>query len=571
MISNFEQTGIGETGVQVADPVAEAIIQVGLMGIPLADYIIRKNTYSGGVTLVAGGLSGDASILGSQIAARAITRSQRVLYLSTKQEQSSLTESMFSYLADWPHDNLEGGKLVFDEDSDPRIPYDANGDPEFTHRALPFMRRHEQYLDFHLCRDFKGKPLEILEEVLSTAEVPDCLILDELQIAGVVGPARKPVNQGRLAEDVMRRLARYAHENGIPVVVLCQQQPDDLTVTRKRVGTSQIADFPIAGNCCDVFIGISQLRAAANIEVEGSHSSAQYFHVHGWGGIELIPVTIDFSMQRISARDDDDVTEDMDLAMRAAMIARNSEYGAYTMFRRDVFKQLCALRIPKCINLYALCLLVTDRNKGDGYGTMSYGYDKLGMLLGIERRRVKELIGILVKAGLMVGEGKNGRAYKYRMVNYAASQDANEPGYLMLAYNLRDSKRSNLLGDPLLFRVWLGCLFTARFSRDTEFLERGQLMRNSYELAELLGDDPEDVDAAIARLVDEGRMEEVILDFANTSVLEVTNYEIYQNGWFYSKEFAAKMGHFCYAKPVPNACQTRAKWLPNPCQTHATI
>ncbi len=304
-------------------------------------------------------------MLGSQIAARAITRSQRVLYLSTTQEQASLTESMFSYAADWSHDSLEGGKLVFEETPSLRIPIDAIGDPEFTRRALPFSRRHDQYLDFHLIRDFKDKPLEVLEEVLSTAEVPECLILDELQINGVVGPSRSLVKQGPLAEAVMKRLARYACENGIPVVVLCQQSPDDLTVTRKRVTPKQIADFPIAGNCCDVFIGISQLRAAtAKIEEEGSHSTEQYFNVHGSGKPVLIPVTIDFGLQRFTAREAEDVTMDEDLAMRAAIMVMKSGIHGYTMFRRDVFKQLCGLGTPDCINVYALCLLVTDRKSG---------------------------------------------------------------------------------------------------------------------------------------------------------------------------------------------------------------
>ncbi len=144
------------------------------------------------------------------------------------------------------------------------------------------------------------------------------------------------------------------------------------------------------------------------------------------------------------------------------------------------------------------------------------------------------------------------------MVDYAASQDANEPGYLMLANNLRDTGRPNLLGNPLLFRVWLGCLFAARFSRDTDFLERGQLMRNPDLLAELLGDKPERVDAAIVDLLNEGRMEEVVLDFENTVVLDITNYEIYQNGELYNNDLAEKT--------IANDCQTRAKCMPNPCQ-----
>ncbi len=502
--------------------------------------------------LVAGGVCGDASILSAQIAARCIKDSQRVLFISCGQGDSrSLKESVFANLTGWPHDRIKYS-LSFDEGEGLLIPYDATRDPEFTRRALPFANRYARCMDFHFRPDFRDSPLVVLEEYLSGSEVPNCLIVDDVQISGI--------KVDGIATAVMKRLARYSSEKGIPVVVTCQQKPEAIAKTRKRVGTQQISDIYAVGNQCDVFIGISQLRSSeAVVATKGPHSSSQFLNVHGTDGTTKFPVSIDFDTQQFIAREEYDVTKDEELAMRAAMMVLDSDRNGYVMFRRDVFLRLCALEDPRCINVYAFCLLAASYERGRDYGTMFYGYDTIGDLLGIERRRVKKIIGLLVEANLMECLGKRKQTYHYRIVDYEASQNPNESGYFMLARNLLDPGRKGLLVDPLLLRVWLGCIYAAMFSADVDFLERGQLMRKPHELADLLGDKPGDVEWAIAELLETGRMEELFLDFTKTSVLEITNYEIYQYGQLYRKDLAAKMARSFDAKPVPNACQTNAK------------
>ena len=108
----------------------------------------------------------------------------------------------------------------------------------------------------------------------------------------------------------------------------------------------------------------------------------------------------------------------------------------------------------------------------------------------------------------------------------------------MLANNLRDESRKELLGDPVLFRTWLGLIYKAKFSPDGEDLVRGQLLPNITELAELLGDSYEDIDSAADALFGQDRIRLITIPFYNTKVLEISNYDLYQTGELYSRACA---------------------------------
>ena len=517
---------------------------LGLTGIPLVDLSLVDEMPHGGLVLVAGPTNVENTILASQIASRLVNISQSVLMVSTWASKQDVTERMMASATGWPHDELEGGRLHFVDTPTLQIPYDRTRSAEFTQLAIVFNKRMDKHLEFHLRLDFKSNPLAVLNEVLDSAAVPGCLMLNDLRIDGFVGGPGKlaKVDMPAEAASIMQRLAEYAHEHGIPVVVFCQQSHDALTSTRKRVRPSQIAEYPGIGKLCDVFIGISQVRSqAAKIQVDGSTSPAQYFNLQMKGHEDmLMPVAVNYDLQQYTAREETDIKQVVDLRRSAAEMVLSSKHHGFVLFRRAIFEKLCELNKPDCINVFAMCLLVAEKKKHQ-YGTMRYGKQKIGELLGIERHRVAVAINLLEKIKLLRWTGKkNGRAKIYEIISFKETQEPGIPGYFMLAHNLRDPQRKDLLGDPLLFRVWLGVIYRARYSPDDDMLERGQLHYNAYELAELLGDEVADIDSAIERLLARGSLKIVELEFYETQVLEITNYELYGEGESYTLKNARK-------------------------------
>lgn len=510
-----------------------------LTGIFEVDQALAAKVGSGGVILVCAGTGSGKSVLAGQIALNVASTGRKAVLISTELQKKELEERLLSSGTSWSYDSLCDSLRIEDFPGGLRIPFDGTSDPAFTHRALPLLRKLDKDLEIHDRRDFAASPLEVLGEILSSIQVPACLILDLLQFSG--GSRNQDgtwnlLNVPKIAGQAMASLADYARKHRIPVFVFCQQLPDSLTSTRKRVTHALISEFKSIYGICDVFIGISHLRSSTwRMDIDGNFALSQYFHIMGAGGNLLVPVTTDFKFQRFKSRDASDEQDD-DLQKRAAeMVLSHTKIPGFIQFRRDVFEELCGMRKRQCINVYALLLLVAEVN-----GDVKYGQQKIGKLLGLGRKPVCDAFKELEKKGLIRNtDRKRGRARIYSIVDFRKSQDCS-PGYFTLAKNLRDPERQALLADPVLFRTWLALIYKARFSMDAETLDRGQLLPYTIDIAEITGDNEEVTARAVSTLFEQGRVLELKPGSFGGQVWQIANYDLYQNGASYNRVQALK-------------------------------
>lgn len=506
--------------------------------IPLVAEALRPVLVDGALLLCVGSTGAGKSVFACQTAAELLSQGRRVRMISTELSKREVGERMVACHADWDYDLLKDGRFRMEEASGLIIPYDVSRSEAFTHRSLGFVRKLHAGFDFRSIPDFKRDTLGKMEEILA-GDVPDSLILDGLQIDGLSqgdggGHPRIPV--GEIAGEVIRTLRRYAHDNHIPVLVTCQKSPDPFDRGRKKVGAAHISDFPAIGELADGVIGISQLRATGKSAETGCYAPSQFLYVVTKEGETLVPVNANFSRQRFEERVADSATPDR--RNRAAAMRARSRYHGYVMFRRDVFERLCELRNPNCINVYALLLLLANRRPdSQEYGMVRYGRDKLAELSGLSDKQIRNAMTRLVKADLIrETKASIGRAKCREIVDFAESQDETKPGYFMLAYNLRDPGNEALLGNPEIFRAWLGLIHGARYSNDLDGRERGMLPSNLGEIAVKIGLEDSAMETILEGFVADGRIAEEELAFDEGMGFRIANYDLYQDGASYQAD-----------------------------------
>ena len=109
-------------------------------------------------------------------------------------------------------------------------------------------------------------------------------------------------------------------------------------------------------------------------------------------------------------------------------------------------------------------------------------------------------------------------------MDWRSDQNPRLNGYFKLFRNLRDGSRQSLVGDPVIFKVWLYLLSQARvFPDEAADLDPGEVLLKERFMSQYLQMPEVVVAHAVEALVARGS-----LSYVSKSKLELTNWFLYQ-------------------------------------------
>ena len=498
--------------------------------LPQLDAALGRHFGPGNLILFAGITGGGKTILAGQLTADLVSNDFKVLLISTEATGSEILKRMYAAVCEIPHtDIMDGKSLVVLPSVNLPIPDPAIYGETKAEKAMALVEKLKKSCAF--CNDIPGA----LEDAVVNFQrlhgrVPDVIIFDYLCYPEDTFEKRDEFAARKAVGDKTKLLKSIAVDQNSLVIAFCQANPS--LVTAKKILPKDIDSFKSIEDIADAFVGMSH-RYTENDDGGGSpYERIQHFSVVSKTKPQptLVPVITEFEYQRfapyIPAVSLVTRKTQEELEQRAGYIEEHSEYPGYVFARRETLTTLFTCGVGYAANVYAF-LLLTSSFKGSDIGSSFYGRDKIGDHLGLSSKMIQRATKELIKREIIAVTSRPYSSLVYRFPNWANEQDPKNSGYFKLFHNLRDEARSDLLRDPILFRVWLRCLNKARWYED-EPAEKtpGEIVVWPKRDAEDLGISKAQLDASIETLLRRGSVQSV--DSAG-SKLFVSNWELYQH------------------------------------------
>ena len=510
---------------------------------PKLDEALGEHLCAGQFILCAGLTGNGKTILAGQLAAHFVCDQAKVLFVSTEVEHEDLFKRIVSASGSIPYASICDHIDLLPVDISPTLKISVPAPRQYgseaasaAFRVILEVRRNQTF-----CRidslDFA--PQAELNRLLTRYKIdenrfPDAIVFDYLGYPKV--RSREEINPFKMRQavlDAASALKTMAHERNILVIAFCQADPS-LTQSRKILPAA-IAEVKGIQNFADAFIGMSHRRKADNDESasNGVYERIQHFTViTGKSGPPvMIPVERDFKFQRFveprwSPRSTG-IEESSDMDRQARMIEQTSEFPGYVLARRKKFYGIFPCGVPYAINLYAFLLLVSGI-KDHRAGMSFYSREVLACKTGLTVKQLRRATDTLMDCGFLnVPIGRVHQSLRYEILDWKDDQNLVSPGYFKLFRNLRSAKRTDLLSDPLMFRVWLYLLAEARsFADESQEVSPGDVLFDHCHAEEVLEIRAKELATVMDKLEARGSICWALGDLGR---LTIVNWILYQN------------------------------------------
>ena len=505
--------------------------------IPKLDHALGSHLRPGNFILCAGLTGAGKTILAGQLAANMALAGHQVFYISTEVTHEALDSRLLSAFCDIPHAHIMDRMITVS------VPF-RNGEMNYpdpvhygraaTEKSIPLKEALYNNFAFAKIRSLGFQPAAQLDTLVAEyverhGKLPAMMIYDYLSNPSFAHQSEiDPFKARKAVRDAANALAALAKTHNVLVLAFCQADPS--LVTNKKIAPENIAEFREIREVADAFIGISK-RVRADIETVDSeeiYNRVQHLTVSTRTNPAsiLVPVSPHFAYQRFEPYDGRAPISFHDrcgLERIAKDIAARSNFRGYVLASREKLREVFTCGVPYAISLYTFLMLVADEE-----GSSFYGRKTQARALGLSDKRLRTALDLFEdRAWVGIGDAPHGRSLQATLLDWEKEQCPRNPGYFKLLRNLRDKSRADILGNPIILRVWLYLLSEARtFEDEAAELVAGEVLVRLEHLQDTVQVGYGEYTDAMDRLQRRGSIR---LSKIDEDRVTITNWNLYQN------------------------------------------
>jgi DNA-binding transcriptional ArsR family regulator len=502
----------------------EPFISTGLTGL---DHALGDALRPGNVIGVISGTGGGKTVLATQIIRHAMDRlpSNQILLISTEAPGTEFWRRNLSATFTIPYSASieEEGYLMKDQQGFLWPNYKKLG-PEAVIRAKELLQRF-RLLNFQPIPNSGGDTSQEIAEYLAEfqgalAGLPGLVVVDYLN--------RQSFAQNEwAAREFMQKsmeVIRNASISG-PLLIIVFAQATQKSIGKRRLGPQDIADCKNLFATADAFAAISQEYGSDPRDDDEVGPPSMYrrsqtiiVSLAAEGGVaKRVPVTRRFEFQRFEDREE-----------------AYDDPNGYLPFSRNRFRELCALPLKNCINVYLyLAFLSRFRESDKNIGISWPSHEGIAKATGLSDKQVRTAIARLEDKGL-VKVKKSATTNRYKIRDWTFHHDASGAAevkntYVRLSRGLMDEPGQEIFSEPSLLRLWVYIIMNTQMFQDKKHweLHRGCIHIDFTDIEHETGTKKKDCLALLSRLETRGSIEK--LDGVNLKLLyRVTNWDCYQ-------------------------------------------